>query len=622
MYSDEDDDSEEMIEEFDLSDEFAHENEVPQNTDTFSKLEIVPEVLSLQNICLQTISDNLERFNEAVTTTTDTKFRMHLYYLRRVHTPFFLNNKLKEDNGILKKKYWDFLLTEYLKEFNLSTIELKDWDDLMMKLDEIGHTYSSEALITFAKIDGCFGDYAKSSSKINYRISYKTTPINAMLLTRNLPIKGFEKVNFDINVNLEFEPMIRFVNKMLFKFPNVNILYLYKYCKDTTLEILATCCPKLEELDITNSCITDKGIIRMCQEKDNVIGTHYLKLKLISLSSSRGKVNDGVIYLLKSMPSLEVIRYPYLGYIMLDMYNNNLHKAFEDQYNLTYLEIPRDVLRSSDDVGKILTIFKECCPHIKEISTAVKSVNDLQVISKFTELTDLSIQGPYADVNFNWFLECKGKFLKKLKINSLLASPAVIIQNCLNLEFLSFNSASFVHIRSRDISNILYNLKEIVFSEYNLCHYATGNTIIAILSSSPVLKKITFNKCIINRTRDFIDEFSRFTKNSVIDYFKFKSCDVTINFLQAIFKTTITLKTLVLELCGKVEEDQVHTLNQITRPRNYEVEIFWIDSSTQHSDTNMYSFRNYPDRFSYGLDNRKRWIENLCACALGPDIFL
>ncbi|GFV23122.1 hypothetical protein TNCV_1709932 [Trichonephila clavipes] len=417
--------------------------------------------------------------------------------------------------------------------------------------------------------------------------------------------------------------MIRFVNKMLFKFPNVNILYLYKYCKDTTLEILATCCPKLEELDITNSCITDKGIIRMCQEKDNGVGTHYLKLKQISLSSSRGKINDGVIYLLKSMPSLEVMRYPYLGSIMFDMYKNNLHKVFEDKYNLTYLEIPRDVFRSSDDVVKVLTIFKECCPHIKEISTPVKSLKELQVISKFMELIDLHIQGPYADVNFNWFLECKGKFLKKLKIDNLLASPAVIIQNCLNLEFLSFNNASFVHIRSRDISNILYNLKEIVFSEYNLCHYATGNTITAILNSSPVLKKITFNKCIINRSRDFIDEFSRFTANSVIDYFKFKSCDVTLNFLQAIFKTTVTLKTLVLESCEKVEEDEVHTLNQITRPRNYEVEIFWIDFSTQHSDTDMYRFRTYPDRFSYDImQNGKRWIESLCECALGPDIIL
>ncbi|GFV23126.1 hypothetical protein TNCV_1709961 [Trichonephila clavipes] len=83
MYSDEED-SEEMVEEFDSSDEYAHENEEHPNTDVISQMEVVPEILSLQQICLQTISDNLERFNEAVTTTTDFHYMLHLHYLRLI----------------------------------------------------------------------------------------------------------------------------------------------------------------------------------------------------------------------------------------------------------------------------------------------------------------------------------------------------------------------------------------------------------------------------------------------------------------------------------------------------------------------------------------------------------
>ncbi|GFS61827.1 hypothetical protein TNCV_4345361 [Trichonephila clavipes] len=81
------------------------------------------------------------------------------------------------------------------------------------------------------------------------------------------------------------------------------------------------------------------------------------------------------------MPFLEGIKYPCLVSVTFDMYEKNLRKAFEDKYNLTYLEISQDVFRSCAYV-KILTLFKECFPLIKEASTSVKSVNKLQGIEK------------------------------------------------------------------------------------------------------------------------------------------------------------------------------------------------------------------------------------------------
>ncbi|GFX70796.1 hypothetical protein TNCV_1337581 [Trichonephila clavipes] len=120
-----------------------HEDEVHQNINTFNQTAFVHEVPSLQNMCLQTISVHLSRYNEAITKTHDRNFQMNLRYLRQVHAAFFLKKKLTKDNGILKKMYWNIILNEYLKELNLNSIESKDWDDLVRKLDEIGHETNS-----------------------------------------------------------------------------------------------------------------------------------------------------------------------------------------------------------------------------------------------------------------------------------------------------------------------------------------------------------------------------------------------------------------------------------------------------------------------------------------------
>ncbi|GFU84523.1 hypothetical protein TNCV_1818541 [Trichonephila clavipes] len=116
-----------------------HEDEVHQNIDNFTQTAFVYEVPALQNMCLQTISVHLCRYNEAITKTHDRNFQLNLNYLRQVHALFFLKKKLTKDNGIVKKKYWNIILNEYLKELNLNFIESKDWDDLVRKLDEIGH---------------------------------------------------------------------------------------------------------------------------------------------------------------------------------------------------------------------------------------------------------------------------------------------------------------------------------------------------------------------------------------------------------------------------------------------------------------------------------------------------
>ncbi|GFT82624.1 uncharacterized protein NPIL_273561 [Nephila pilipes] len=525
------------------------DNNEGEDEETMEIKEIVPEVVSLQYFCLQTISDNLERFNAALTTTEDINFQRHLHYIRRVHTSFFLNNKLREDKGVLKKKYWNILLNEHMKELHLSKIEFKDWDDFIKKLDEVGH--------------------------------------------------GIEKIHFDLGIAVEFEKAVVFVKKVLLKLQNIKMLHLYAYCDDTILESLPSSCAELEELSVIHSSITEKGLMSLCQKKNNGDEIHSLNLRVIDLSGITD-INDGVSYLLKNMPSLELVVYSDLFFVLYGMYKHDVHKASEDKYNLTSFSIPFNLTRNYYPfLHDVLFILSKCCPHIKTLSVPIHIKSHLESISNLPELEDFSAFdiSPTSDLDLNWFLEQKGRTLKQLKIQNFEVCAAILVESCPNLEGLTLQHPCFQLLDPNISFKQLRNLHKMCIKTISFNDNLMLQSIIKILNCSPKLEKLKFYNTEFSRDDEFTTKFTKFCENSSLHHLEFISCDHEISLLQTILLTCSSLKTLVLENCFEIDYNDVEDLYKMSKSLKKKVEIKWKDDRSDFT-----SIDSYDDMFEYNSE--------------------
>ncbi|GFY50573.1 uncharacterized protein TNIN_412411 [Trichonephila inaurata madagascariensis] len=519
--------------EFDSDDE----DEEQQNIGTLIQMDFVSKIPSLQHICLQTIEGNLIRFSEAVSTTIDANFRMNLHYLRQVHTPFFLNNKLKEENSI-NKAYWNLLLNEYLEELNLNSIQVKDQDDLIMKLDEIGH--------------------------------------------------AIEKIRFDLSKTEDSKKDVVFVKNVLLKLQNLKILHLHSFVDDTVLNMLPSCCAKLEELRIPNCAVTEKGLKSLCQKEKNGGETPSLNLRVIDLSGIT-QINDGVSYLLKYMPSLELIVYEDLDFVLSNIYKHDVLKASEDKYNLTSFTIPFSFLsKRLSPLQGAFCILSMCCPFIKVLSVPIEIEQDLESISKLSGLEDFSASdnSPNHDLDLNWFLKQKGGALKRIEIRQFSMSINHLVESCPNLESFTFEATNF------NLSNPNTNLKRLnnLYELHVKCvlyNDMSKQAVINILNFSPKLESLSFCHSDLKFPKEFSTELTKYLENSNLCTLKFYTCGIYVTMLETILLTCSSLKTLVLFQCHDIDSNNMEVLYKVSPSLKNKVEISCKDHKRED---NCFSF--------------------------------
>ncbi|GFT62619.1 uncharacterized protein TNCV_3095791 [Trichonephila clavipes] len=486
------------------------------------QMDFVSKVPKLLYICLETIQANLIRFNEAVSTTTDANFRMNLRYLCQVHTPFLLK-RLTENKEVLKKKYWNIMLNYYLKELNLNSIELKDWGNLMMKLDEIGH--------------------------------------------------GIENIYFDLSKMEDLENAVVFLKNVLLKLQNLKILHLISISDDTILDMLPSCCAKLEELFIINSSISEKGLISLCQ-KVNKGDEKPLNLRVIDLSGTT-QINDGVSYLLKYMPSLEVIVYQDLDLVLSNMHKHDVHQASEDKYNLTSFTVPYSCTsKCLSPVQDALCILSMFCPFIKVLSVPIESKQELQSISKLSGLEDFSATdiSPTHDLDLNWFLKQKGGALKRIEIRQFSISVENLVESCPNLESFTFEATNFYLSNPNTNLKRLNNLYEL-HAKCILYRDISKQAVINILNFSPMLESLSFCHCDFKIPDEYSTELTKYCENSNLHVLKFYNCDIYVAMLQTILLTCPSFETLVLFKCLVIGSNNMEELFKVSPSLKNKVEI-------------------------------------------------
>ncbi|GFS39486.1 uncharacterized protein TNIN_432631 [Trichonephila inaurata madagascariensis] len=411
--------------------------------------------------------------------------------------------------------------------------------------------------------------------------------------------QGIEKIRFDL---VDFLVSCRetrgFVIEVLVNLQNLKILHLHSFAEDTILEMLPTCCAKLEELSMIKSRITEKGLISLCQRENNGDETRSLNLRVIDLSGIT-QINDGVSYLLKNMPSLEIIVYQDLHLVLSNMYKLDVHKASEDKYNLTSFAIPyANTSNCSPRIQDVLCILSMCCPYIKVLSVPIETKQDLESISKLSELEDFSAVdiSLTADLDLNWFLKQKGETLKRFKILKFRISVDTLIQNCPNLESLTLQYTCF-HLSDPNI-----NLKQLnyLYELYIKSIHYNGNSkqaVIDILNCSPKLENLAFFDCEFKHDDEFATKFTKYCEDSNLHVLTFNTCDLDMPWLQAILLTCSSLKTLVLDQCNGIDSNNIETLYKVSLSLKNKVEIIHkcagigfpiYDSDVSYNDMDFY----------------------------------
>ncbi|GFQ86868.1 uncharacterized protein TNCT_690221 [Trichonephila clavata] len=354
--------------------------------------------------------------------------------------------------------------------------------------------------------------------------------------------------------------------------------------------MLPSCCAKLEELSMIMSCITEKGLISLCQKENNGDETRSLNLKVIDLTGII-QINDGVSYLLKNMPSLELVVYHDLHLVLSNMYKHDVHKASEDKYNLTSFTIPYDYTsKCFPRIQDALYILSMCCPCIKVLSVPIEVKQDLESISKLSELedfsaVDISLTG---DLDLNWFLKQKGGTLKRFKIRGFRISIDTLVESCPNLESFSFQYTCF---RLSDPNINLKQLNNLYELSIKSIHYNDNSkqAVINILNCSPKLEKLAFYDCDFKHNDEFANKFTKYCENSNLHILKFNIWALDVPLLQTILLTCSSLKTLVLDQCYDIDSNRIEALYKVSLSLKNKVEISWKDDRSESNSIYTYS---------------------------------
>ncbi|CAL1276237.1 unnamed protein product [Larinioides sclopetarius] len=562
MYFDEDDvDDPEVVEENEDDDDLNYyepeDFEYPDDKyEGFADLERRnngTKMLSLQDICLLSISKNLPRFNLAFSTTEDSEFRRNLQFLQRFHSSYLIKAATRSCRK-LNESYFDFLLNEYIKEFDMDVLYQCNWDNVIKRISEIGH--------------------------------------------------GFQKVRFNFPEISAFEKNVDFVNKVVCHLSNVKILDLTPYCNDSTLEIIASSCLQLKELHIDDCSVTDKGLKALCQENDDNVGR--LNLKLLSLANFVG-VNEGIAYLLENMPSLEVIVHPDLPYILYNMHKDNMSNTLDRKYNLTSLYLGANApWEDTPSITDILTLFSDVCPHIKEISLPLAYKEHLDLCFRFPELESFNANNNVTvnlKLDLNEFLKSKGGILRRLHVDKFSFSVANLVQNCPKLEELDLHNITFQYVDPGTTLQPLNNLQELSLGYFSLSDALVRRSVIDILNSSQKIEKLTLLCCKFENNEEFVTRLSKFCENETLKYLKFTTCDVEDAFLQSVLLTCSNLKTLVVEDCENITATHIENLYEISNSLKSQTKIIWSDDRSEFNSIDSGDDDIFDDYSEYESDD-------------------
>ena len=257
----------------------------------------------------------------------------------------------------------------------------------------------------------------------------------------------------------------------------------FSACGDQILEWIAKFCPKIAEIDVRHSEVSDKGIEYLCKSENGIIPCS--ELKIIFAWPSR-VTSRGAELLIRNLPSLERIDYN-VPLLIHRIHEENLSRSGRVHiYNLVELNLLR--FRKLPIYSDILRTCLSVCPKLQFFSCYVSNKEELDLFSshQFKKL-DLQFSTAEPIINVDNFLKRNGQSLSYLNTSRCVMSVSALALHCPVLKEFVAHCVNFSD-DNRSFQPSFPSLTKCTFSDIDP---SSCNAICSFISSSPALKCIS-----------------------------------------------------------------------------------------------------------------------------------
>lgn len=382
---------------------------------------------------------------------------------------------------------------------------------------------------------------------------------NALYENKNLKEEYFE---FLINEHLNFidgkwfrnSSYVNSMDRIFCRLPNLERV-LFSTCGDEILEYIAQYCPKIIEIDVRHSNVTDTGIEYLCKIKNGMVPCPEIK----SIFAWPSRVTSrGAERLVRSLPSLEKIDYN-VPLLVHRIHEENLSRFGKVHfYNLVELNLLR--FKRLPIYSDILRTCLAVCPKLQSFSCYVSNKEELALFNS-RQFKKLHLQFSTADpsINIDDFLKKNGWNLTYLKISSCAMSVSVLAMHCPVIKEFYAHRVNFVD-NNYNFKPVFPSLTECTFSDIEP---SAGNAVCLFISSSPVLRSISFTYCTLSH--ELQSQILLWCKNPSAKKIEFWCLDLELDFLRNILLSCPSLKDMAVTECSVDVPDTKEILHRLAR---------------------------------------------------------
>ena len=435
-----------------------------------------------------------------------------------------VEEKLKE---ILKQAHFLFALNT-----NMSSLEKSCLDLIVQKFERFYYAF-----------------IISKDANLNRNFEFLQRRYSVRLATTLYENKKLKEEYFDLLINEHLNFLdgkwfknSRYLNSMediFHRLPNLQRIC-FSSCGDDILENVARFCPKIVEIDVRHSSVTDNGVDYLCKNENGTLPCPELKNLFVWPSRVTGR---GAGSLIRNLLSLEKVDYT-VPLVLQHIHEENLSLFNKvHYYNLVELNLLRfnGLISYPDMLKTCLTV----CPKLESFACCISNKEQLNLFSNIRlKKLHLQFSTTESSINIDNFLKLNGNSLTYLKISDCVMSVSGLAVYCPVLKEF------FAHrVKFTDDDNlpppIFSSLIECTFSHIDP---SAGKEVCLFISSSPVLESISFTYCILSREVQI--RILMWCKNPSASKIEFWCLDLELYFLRDILLNCPSLKEISLTECS------------------------------------------------------------------------
>lgn len=351
---------------------------------------------------------------------------------------------------------------------------------------------------------------------------------------------------------------------------NLQVMSYQFYCNNEILESLAKFCRNVTEIDIRSSkAVTSEGIRSLCA-KDGEPGGSGLKLRRLTILHCMG-IHAGVIYLIKHMPSIELLDYRYLPEALYSIHKHDLsHLDTLKPCNIRKLDlVPVSARAHYTDIMRMSVAI---CPRMKYLACWILKQEHLKLLSGFCELLTLRLENySPSEVEIDELLQLNRR-IYRLHVAKVLLSVSTLANCCPSLRQLTLSGVSMK--TGNSLSPPLFPCLETCIFDSMVCNTEFQRSVNLLLRYSPKLNYIAFKKCDLS-SGDLKAEILKCCEHRPIGKINFAGSSLDKSFAQDILLNCPSLKSFTLENCGLDSNEELELEESaLLLPNNPEIR-FW-----------------------------------------------